>query len=73
MAADRLTNAQLINGYIFKLDQIRGERRKDAQDITKWLQTALSAINSDVWEQDREFVRELLRERLEDSLKRLSA
>ena len=59
---------QLAAAWRFKIGQERGERRKDARDIVAWLSTCLDVLSQD----DYEFAKEVISERLDDSIKRLN-
>ena len=56
-----------IEGYRHKLHEERGARRRDAEDICRWLSEILDVLDTE----DPEFARQLIRERAEDARARL--
>ena len=56
-----------IDGYRHKISEERGARRRDAEDICRWLSEILYVLDVE----DPEFARQLIRERAEDARARL--
>ena len=58
-----------INGIRHKITEERGSRRRDAEDISRWMHEIVDALNIE----DQDFARELIGERAERVVARLSA
>jgi|TARA_Y100000310_G_scaffold156695_1_gene156139 hypothetical protein len=56
-----------IDGYRHKIQEERGSRRRDAEDISRWMSEILDVLDIE----DQDFARQLIRERAEDARARL--
>lgn len=63
-----LTNDQVIDGLIHKLDKERGETRYKRERVTRMLRQALDVVEDTSHEEHGDFSRKLIVERLEDVL-----
>ena len=61
-------STERINGYRHKLHEERGAHRRDAEDICRWMHEIVDALDIE----DQEFARELIGERAERVVARLS-